>query len=148
MSGTNSLTGAVDATLVLERGRGQADGVLHVTGRDVEETDYTMTFNATAGAWTMLDGPADEHLMHDTRALVSRFVRDRPGSTPALIAEALRLKAPTVRKTCTRMAEAGQLRAAPGGTYHPPDPGDSQDMARLSQLSFSHPTAADQGEHQ
>lgn len=39
VSGTNGLTGAVDVTLVLERSRGQADGVLHVTGRDVVESD-------------------------------------------------------------------------------------------------------------
>lgn len=148
VSGTNGLTGAVDATLVLERGRGQADGVLHVTGRDVEETDYAMTFNAHAGAWTMLDGPAGDHLMNDTRAQISRFVRDHPGSTPALIAEALQLKAATVRKTCSRMAEAGQLRAAPGGTYHPPEPSDSTSTSPVSQLSLSHPIAADQGEHQ
>ncbi len=86
--------------------------------------------------------------MHDTRAQISRFVREHPGSTPALIAEALQLKAATVRKTCTRMAEAGQLRPAPGGTYHPPEPSDSDSTPAVSQLSLSHPTAADQGEHQ
>lgn len=37
ISGTNGLTGAVDATLVLKRSRGQADGVLHVTGRDAKK---------------------------------------------------------------------------------------------------------------
>ena len=37
VSGTNGLAGAADAVLVLERPRAQADGVLHVTGRDVEE---------------------------------------------------------------------------------------------------------------
>ena len=60
VSGTNGLTGAVDATLVLERARGQADGVLHVTGRDVEEADYAMSFDARTGAWTKLDGPATD----------------------------------------------------------------------------------------
>lgn len=148
VSGTNGLTGAVDATLVLERARGQADGVLHVTGRDVHETDYAMTFNPDAGAWTMLDGPAGDHLMSDSRATIARFVREHPGRTPAFIADALQLKAATVRKTCTRMAEAGQLRAAPGGTYHPPEPSDSDSTPEVSHLSLSHSTAADQGGHQ
>lgn len=150
VSGTHGLTGAVDATLVLERARGQADGVLHVTGRDVEEAEYAMSFDPNAGAWTKLDGPAGDHLMHDTRAQITRFVRDHPGSTPALIAEALQLKAPTIRKTCTRMAEAGQLRPAPGGTYLPPDPTVTphEHTPPLSHLSLSHSTTPDQDKHQ
>jgi len=147
VSGTNGLTGAVDATLVLERGRGQADGVLHVTGRDVEEADYAMSFDSSAGAWTMLDGPAGDHLLNDTRASINRFIREHPGSSPAVIAEALALKPTTVRQTCTRMAKAGQLHAAPGGTYHPPRPSDSADTPELSHLSLRHSTDADQGGH-
>ncbi|MGH3519116.1 MAG: AAA family ATPase [Haloechinothrix sp.] len=144
VSGTNGLTGAVDAIMVLQRARGQADGVLHVTGRDVEEADYAMSFDAHSGAWTKLDGPAADYLMHDTRAVILRYLRDYPGTKPAAIAHALQLNPNTVRQTCRRMAESGQIRAAPGGTYHPPDAGDSQDTTQLSHLSLSHPTPADQ----
>jgi RecA-family ATPase len=56
VSGTNGLAGAADAVLVLERSRAQADGVLHVTGRDVEERDYALAFNADIGAWSLLTG--------------------------------------------------------------------------------------------
>ncbi|MCP2255232.1 AAA domain-containing protein [Prauserella aidingensis] len=148
VSGTNGLTGAVDATLVLERARGQADGVLHVTGRDVEEAEYAMSFDSAAGAWTKLDGPAGDHLMGDTRALIVRFVRDYPGSKPGAIANALELNPGTVRQTCRRMAEQGQLHAAPGGTYHPADASDSHDTTDLSQLSLRHSTPPDQEEHE
>ncbi|MBB2934141.1 alpha-D-ribose 1-methylphosphonate 5-triphosphate synthase subunit PhnG [Amycolatopsis bartoniae] len=82
----------MDATLVLKRSRGQADGVLHVTGRDVEEAEYAMSFDATCGAWAKLDGPAGDYQLHDTRALIARFVRDHPGSRPTAIADALQLK--------------------------------------------------------
>ncbi|PXY23725.1 DNA repair protein RadA [Prauserella coralliicola] len=134
VSGTNGLTGAVDATLVLERARGQADGVLHVTGRDVEEADYAMQFDASAGAWTILDGPAEDYQMHDTRALITRFVREYPGSKPAQIADALQLNPNTARVTCTRMAKDGQLKAV-NGTYYPPDHGsDSAETPQLSHL--------------
>ncbi|GAB3869036.1 hypothetical protein GCM10029964_128390 [Kibdelosporangium lantanae] len=119
VSGTNGLAGAADAVLVLERARAQADGVLHVTGRDVDETDYAMSFDPSAGAWSLLDGPAEEHLMQDTRAVIARFVREFPGSKPAQIAEALEMPGGTVRATCTRMAKDGQLRAEPGGKYYP-----------------------------
>ncbi|WP_240521466.1 AAA family ATPase [Amycolatopsis vastitatis] len=89
VSGTNGLTGAADATLVLERGRGQADGTQHVIGRDVEEADYAMTFDATAGRWTKLDGPAADHLVGDTRAQILRLLRDHGPLAPKAIAEAL-----------------------------------------------------------
>lgn len=117
VSGTNGLAGAADAVLVLERSRAQADGVLHVTGRDVEETDYALAFDAGIGTWSLMDGPAEEHLMSDTRALISRYVRDYPGSKPGVIAEALSLAPNTARQTCKRMADDGQLRSVNGAYY-------------------------------
>jgi hypothetical protein len=148
VSGTNGLTGAVDAIMVLERARGQADGVLHITGRDVEEADYAMSFDATAGAWTKLDGPAGDYQMSQGRTDVLRFVRDYPGSKPAQIADALQLNPTTVRQTCRRMADKGQLRAATGGAYYPAEPSDSGDTTQLSHLSLRHSTTSDQGEQE
>lgn len=120
VSGTNGLAGAADAVLVLKRGRAQADAVLHVTGRDVEEAERAMSFDADTGTWRLLDGDAEDYQMQDTRALIVRFVREFPGAKPKDIAEALELNSNTVRKTCLRMAEDGQLRGEPGGTYYPP----------------------------
>ena len=56
VSGTNGIAGAADAVLLLERGRNNADGVLHITGRDVEETDYALSYDPADGAWNLLDG--------------------------------------------------------------------------------------------
>lgn len=146
VSGTNGLAGAADAVLVLKRGRAQADGVLCVTGRDVEETEHAMTFDPAAGAWHVLDGPAEEYLMGDTRALILRFVRDYPGRKPKDIADALDLNRATVRQTCSRMVERGQLTLRPDGTYHPPDACDIPDTPSLSQVSQRHSTTSDLGE--
>jgi DNA-binding IclR family transcriptional regulator len=76
--------------------------------------------------------------MHDSRALISRYLRDYPGSKPAAIAEALSMPPANVRQSCKRMADAGQLRAEPGGTYYPPSTGDNRDTTELSQLSLRH----------
>jgi AAA domain-containing protein len=146
VSGTNGLAGAADAVLVLERPRSQADGVLHVTGRDVEERDYPLGFDPAKGAWTLLDGPPEEHLMRDTRALISRYVRDFPGRKPADIAEALDIPRDTAKQTCKRMADTGQLIAKPGGAYYPPASGDSPDVPQLSPLSPLSPQGSDQHE--
>jgi hypothetical protein len=68
---------------------------------------------------------------------------------PARIAEALQLNPNTVRKTCTRMAADGQLKALPGGTYTVAAAGsDTEDTPPLSHLSLSHSTAPDQQEQE
>lgn len=122
VSGTNGLTGAADTTLVLKRARGQADGVLHITGRDVDETEHALAFQPASGHWQLLDGPAAEHAMHDTRATVLRYVRVHPASGPTAIAAGTGLALATVKKTCQRMAADGQLRADIGGRYFDPAP--------------------------
>jgi hypothetical protein len=117
VSGTNGLAGAADATLVLKRPRGQADGVLHVTGRDVDEAEYALDFDARAGAWRLLDGPADDHARTDTRAAITRYLRANPASAPKAIAEGTGLNPATVRQTCTRMLADAQVTCDPSGRY-------------------------------
>lgn len=147
VSGTNGLTGAADATLVLKRSRGSADGVLYVTGRDVEEAEYAMSFDPQNGAWTKLDGPAADYEVRETRADLLRTIREHPGLKPAQLAEIVDANPATVRQTLARMAKDGQVRKTPGGTYYPPEPSDtSSDTPPLSHLSLSHSTPSDQGE--
>ena len=119
VSGTNGLAGAADATLVLKRPRGEADGILYVTGRDVDESEFALRFTPDTGAWTLLDGPPGDYAMSDTRAAIIRHVRSHPGSAPKAIAEATGLSDGNVRKTCQRMAASGQLIADAAGRYRP-----------------------------
>jgi len=123
VSGTNGLAGAADATLVLKRARGQADGVLHVTGRDVDETEYALRFEAETGAWHLLDGPAEEHTIGDTRVTILHHVRANPGAKPKQIAEATGLEPTLVRQTCSRMANDVQLVRKSGGYEVPGENG-------------------------
>lgn len=122
VSGTNGLAGAADATLVLKRARGQADGVLHITGRDIDETEHALAFQPATCHWQLLDGPASDYAMHETRAAVLRYVREHPATGPTAIATGTGLAYETVKKTCQRMAEAGQLRADAAGRYTAPPP--------------------------
>ncbi|MFJ7968517.1 AAA family ATPase [Streptomyces sp. NPDC096324] len=120
VSGTNGIAGAADATLVLKRARGQADGILHVTGRDVDEAEYALSFQPASGAWHLLDGPATDHTVGDTRATILRHVRAHPGAKPKdMTGELPHVDMDTIRRTCARMAEAGQLTRDAGGRYYP-----------------------------
>jgi RecA-family ATPase len=120
VSGTNGIAGAADATLVLKRARGQADGVLYVTGRDVDENEYALAFNPASGAWSLLDGPAEEHQTTDTRAAILRHLRTHPASGPRAIAQATGLGEPNVKATCRRMLADGQLTADGKARYSLP----------------------------
>jgi hypothetical protein len=150
VSGTNGLAGAADAVLVLERARAQADGVLHVTGRDVDETDYALAFDPRAGTWRLLDGPASDYLIRDTRSLVLRYLREHPGQRPKQIADALALDPATIRQTCRRMVDDGQLHATPAGAYSAArdrcDSSDNPTPLPLSPPSPRHYTGPDLAE--
>ena len=121
VSGTNGIAGAADATLVLKRARGQADGVLYVTGRDVDENEYALSFNPACGVWTLLDGPADEHQTTDTRAAILRYLRANPASGPRAIAQGAGLGEPNVKATCRRMLADGALTADGKARYSLPN---------------------------
>ncbi|WP_431897354.1 AAA family ATPase [Nonomuraea sp. bgisy101] len=120
VSGTNGLAGAADATLVLKRARGTADGVLHVTGRDVEEDEYAMAFQPAAGLWRLMDGPPEDHQLGETRAAIARYLRTNPNSPPKEIAEAIGRTRDTVKRTCARMAQDSQLCVDAAGRYRLP----------------------------
>jgi hypothetical protein len=117
VSGTQGVAGAADSVLVLKRMRGKADAVLHVTGRDAEESSIALTFDPGLGAWHLSATPADEVLLGDTRAAILRYVREHDGARPRDIAEGTGIDAATVRQTARRMADDGQLDSDGKGRY-------------------------------
>ncbi|MFD5860953.1 AAA family ATPase [Streptomyces chartreusis] len=148
VSGTNGIAGAADATLVLKRARGQADGILHVTGRDVDEAEYALSFQPASGAWHLLDGPVTDHTVSDTRATILRHVRAHPGAKPKDMAGELpQVDIDTIRRTCNRMADAGQLTKDAGGRYYPDTETRTEGVQEVSALSGCPETPPDQHEH-
>jgi hypothetical protein len=120
VSGTNGLAGAADAVAVLRRVRGKADGLLQITGRDVEEASYALKFAADLGAWQLLEGPAAEHVLANTRAAIVAAVRQSPGIRPRQLANVAHLEYELVKKTVQRMVDVGQLDTDGNGHYFVP----------------------------
>ncbi len=105
VSGTHGLTGAADTVLTLSRGRGDADGVLKVTGRDVPEAEYAMRM--TGGAWQLLDRPPSDRNLDDRSARIAGYVAERPeGVRSEDVARALDLPRDTVKRYLGRLADA------------------------------------------
>lgn len=117
VSGTQGLAGAADGVVVLKRSRGEADAVLHVTGRDVEEANYALSFAKELGAWQMLDGPVAEMTTTDNRAAVLRHLRQYGSATPKHLADSLSLTHDNAKKLVRRMADAGQIDTDGNGNY-------------------------------
>jgi AAA domain/Transcriptional regulator, AbiEi antitoxin len=88
VSGTHGLAGAADTIILVRRSRGRDEGVLQVTGRDVLEAAYAVTFRD--GAWSLDGGTlseardnvarrADEAALSGRSAEIIEFVRQHPG---------------------------------------------------------------------
>jgi hypothetical protein len=124
VSGTNGLAGAADTILVLSRDRHTADGLLSVTGRDVEEAEYALV--SDCGRW-MLEGAdlseavtaAQERKDIDNLGGLSRSILDHFAGHP----EGIRAKdvAEKFGKASytylTRLADAGKLDKLERGLY-------------------------------
>lgn len=121
ISGTLGLAGAADSIAVLRRTRGDVDGQLLITGRDVEENEYAVRFAPELGAWQLL-GLASEHGLSDTRQKILAFVREHDGARPKEISLGTGLDYELVKKTCYRMSDGGQLDTDNRGRYFPPAP--------------------------
>lgn len=86
-SGTNGLNGAADFTLNLSRKRGEDEGLINITGRDVSDGQYAVT--AAGGHWALTgDDLADAAAaaeerqatsnLGDLQAAVLRYVNQHP----------------------------------------------------------------------
>ena len=55
VNGSVGLTGSADTIITMARDRMQPDGILSITGRDVEEREHGIHFDAAIGTWTLMD---------------------------------------------------------------------------------------------
>jgi len=114
--GSTGLTAAVDAILILRRGRGQADGTLLVTGREVEEQELALKFHPPEGLWTLL-GTAAECAISQQRREILAVLKETGPQTLTQLVKILGKNYDTIRVTLARMREAGVVRLREDGKY-------------------------------
>lgn len=118
ISGTNGVTGAADAVLVLSRD--SKGTVLYGRGRDIEEIETAMRFDG--GRWTIL-GDADEvRISTERRKILAALRESWAPLAPKAIAEATGLKAVNVRNLLPKMRKAGEVVQPEAGIYALPTP--------------------------
>jgi AAA domain/IclR helix-turn-helix domain len=118
LSGSNGLSACADTTLVLDK---TASGTtLYVRGRDVEEKETALRFDA--GHWSVLGEASDVH-QSDSRRRILDLLRVAPEPmTPAEIADEIGLHRNTVKQALVRMTRDVAVSKMGKGRYAHPNP--------------------------
>jgi AAA domain len=132
VSGTHGLAGAADTVIVLARDRNEAAGLVKVTGRDVAEGEYAVTFKD--GAVWELDGrdlevarEKAQQVKATTRATAAAgdrmidvvlYAYEHPeGVRRGDVAKALKIEPTVAGVYLARAVDSGRLRRAERGLY-------------------------------
>jgi len=117
LSGTTGLSGAADTIWILKRDRARADATLFVTGRDVDEQELALKFDAQIGSWTLL-GPAEDYRRSQERQRVLDVLRQASQPlSPKEISEALGAKGGNVRFLLYQLRNEGAVKQVGHGKY-------------------------------
>jgi hypothetical protein len=121
ISGTLGISGAADGILVLTRDRCQCDGILFVTGRDVDEQKLALKFIKDSATWEVL-GDAETYQLSTARQLIISVLR-KSGQPmrPVEVAEKIPGKTrDNIKKVMADMADDNQLIRSDQGFYFLP----------------------------
>lgn len=119
ISGTNGIAGAADTIMGFERKRGERTAILMVTGRDIDEGEYALVFDAEQYGW-VVSGTAEELRVSEEAFEFTRAIWE-VGRGDAVhyhkIAEVIGKKRNTVHRMGQRLADRGDVLGLGGGMY-------------------------------
>ena len=116
--GSRGLTGVADTILVVRRGRNQADAVIAITGRDVEEREVALSFNHQSATWAYLGDAARFDITPERERLLQALGAAGPaGIGPADLAKRLGDNDNNVKQALHRALTDGQLKRLKRGKY-------------------------------
>jgi hypothetical protein len=109
VSGTNGIAGAADGTLVLRRVHGRPDATLHITGRDVEESELGLSFDC--GEWRHIGTAAEVRASSEQNEILAVIRRaGSEGATVAEIGDETGKQRRNIAKLLSKLAAAGLVR--------------------------------------
>lgn len=110
ISGSTGIVGAADTLMVLQRKRGDLQGIFAVTGRDIiDDGEFAVSFDKDTGKWTML-GEAKEIKAETTQDAIFQFLHsEEEPHSPSSIADALDLGRSYVKLCLNRLKKKGTV---------------------------------------
>jgi replicative DNA helicase len=125
VSGTFGITGGADTILILKReGRSRADSILHVTGRDVEDTEIALRSekrcygDASAIMFEYMGHAEEYRLSKERQEIIDILKKSVTPMTPKEIAELLDKKDNNVRRLLNKMCNNNEIKNTEYGKYH------------------------------
>lgn len=109
ISGTLGIAGAADGITILTRARGETEGELFVTGRDVDERQLGVSFDPETFAWKHLGDAAIAGNSKARKAILTAL-QNNTSMTATEVADATNMERDTIRKELWRMLQAGTVR--------------------------------------
>jgi hypothetical protein len=106
VSGTLGIAGSADGLLILTRHRGENDGRVFVTGRDVDERELAVNFDPETATWKYV-GDADQVGRSRVRQVLVEMLKRGGALTAPHCAEVAEMDIGTVRKELWRMVQDG-----------------------------------------
>lgn len=121
VSGTLGLSGAADATLILDR---DSNGcTLYGRGRDIEEIETAVHFDSVTCRWSALGRAGDVHRSNERALILDALKEATEPLTPGDIAIEAQMKRGNVDRLLSKMVKAGEVLKAKRGKYvHPARP--------------------------
>ena len=114
VSGTLGLAGCADTVHVLQR---TSQGTtLYIRGRDIEEAERAMTWNATTCRWTICGDAAELHRSQGRQAILAALAGGGEMS-PQDIAAVATMKPDAARQLLGRMVEDDEIERVGRGRY-------------------------------
>lgn len=144
-NGSNGLTGAADYIIGLVRTRGSATGRLIVTGRDVEEAEYSLEF--VGGRWSCVGQNVTEARGHaqverlsegtsdQTRAIIEAVAQLPVGATAQEVAKRVDRDGQLVSTIMGQLSDRGLLQRLRRGVYCIPRPVETIEIVEKPTLS-------------
>lgn len=105
-SGSTAVTGSADCLLFLNRAQHQGLGKLNITGRDVEEREYALSFD---GMEWRLEGDAREYEMAKEKRAILDYLKENGETSPKDLADAMEFKPNIMRQKLLRMCRLTRL---------------------------------------
>lgn len=124
VSGTNGLTGAADSVMILKREVGTVgtgNATLYVRGRDIEETETVLRFNQDIGTWERIGAAGEVGRTNEREAIMAELRSSSKPLSAREVSDLLGKKYDSVRKTMTRMAQAGEIEKRGHSQYTCPN---------------------------
>jgi len=115
--GSQGLTGAADGLLAMVEGKGQSDCDLIITGRDIEETTFSLKFDPDTLHWTMLGNASEIRSTPKKQKIVEVLKVSSEPLTPKIMAEKTGLREQYIKNTLPRLMKEGGIKKTERGLY-------------------------------